>query len=79
MTVSAGKKSSLAQSDFGSVTDYDSEKGFGFIEGHFSGIEVFFHINTIKKIDPELAKKIDSGAYELGKRLGQSQLYVFLV
>ena len=43
--------------DFGVVSKYISERGFGFVRGLLLGnsTEIFFHIKTIKKADPKLA------------------------
>lgn len=48
--------------DFGLVSNYISERGFGFVRGLLLGnsSEVFFHIKTIKKTDPQLAEKLVS-------------------
>lgn len=49
--------------DFGVVKRYLSEKGFGFVSRTFAGSgskEVFFHVKTLKKTHPELAKKLSA-------------------
>ena len=48
--------------DFGSIKNYNSDRGFGFIGRTFlnPNEKVFFHIKKIKKKHPELAKKLDS-------------------
>jgi hypothetical protein len=48
--------------DFGVVSNYISERGFGFVRGLLckNTSEFFFHIKTIKKTDPQLAAKISS-------------------
>ncbi len=48
--------------DFGVVSNYISERGFGFVRGLLLGnsSEVFFHIKTIKKTDPQLAERLAS-------------------
>ena len=49
--------------DFGIVTKYHREKGFGFVTHTFragSQKEIFFHIKNIKKTHSNLAKKLDS-------------------
>lgn len=51
--------------DFGVVSNYISERGFGFVRGLLPGNspEVFFHIKTIKKTDPQLATRISSAPF----------------
>jgi cold shock CspA family protein len=46
--------------DFGKISHYLEERGFGFVSGLLLGdhSEVFFHIKTVKKTDPRLAAKI---------------------
>lgn len=48
--------------DFGVVSNYISERGFGFVRGLLLGssTEIFFHIKTIKKADPQLATMLAS-------------------
>lgn len=43
--------------DYGAVNRYFPDKGFGFVRGLLLGnnSEIFFHIKTIKKADPQLA------------------------
>lgn len=51
--------------DFGVVSNYISERGFGFVRGLLLGnsSEVFFHIKTIKKTDPQLAARLSSDPF----------------
>lgn len=46
--------------NFGIVSDYISDKGFGFVRGLLirDSSEVFFHIKTIQKSNSQLARKI---------------------
>lgn len=46
--------------DFGVVSKYFSDKGFGFVRGLLLGSssEIFFHIRTIKKTDLQLAARL---------------------
>ena len=48
--------------DFGVVSNYISERGFGFVRGLLRGSssEIFFHIKTIKRVDPQLATMLAS-------------------
>ncbi|MBW4641918.1 MAG: hypothetical protein KME23_02680 [Goleter apudmare HA4340-LM2] len=48
--------------DFGSITNYHADRGFGFVGRTFSNPngKVFFHIKKIKKKHPELAQKLDN-------------------
>lgn len=48
--------------DFGVVSNYISERGFGFVRGLLLGsrTETFFHIKTIKKADPQFATMLAS-------------------
>lgn len=48
--------------DFGTVSKYFADKGFGFVRHTFGGCgeaDVFFHIKSIKKTNPDLAAKLD--------------------
>ena len=48
--------------EFGIVSKYFADKGFGFVRHTFGGCGeagVFFHIKSIKKTSPELAAKLD--------------------
>jgi cold shock CspA family protein len=49
--------------DFGSIKGYNSDRGFGFVGHTFFNPDgkVFFHIKTIRRKHPELAKKLESG------------------
>ena len=49
--------------DFGSISKYNTDRGFGFVVGTFCNSQqrVFFHIKNIKKRYPELAQKLDNG------------------
>lgn len=51
--------------DFGVVSKYISERGFGFVRGLLLGnsTEIFFHIKTIKKADPKLATILASDSF----------------
>lgn len=53
-------KVKLMSTDFGKVSDYVSDRGFGFVKGLLLGnhSEVFFHIKTIKKTDSQLAVRL---------------------
>ncbi len=46
--------------DYGVVNRYFPDKGFGFVRGLLLGnnSEIFFHIKTIKKTDPQLAESL---------------------
>ena len=46
----------------GTIQSYNSDRGFGFINGIFSPYkyEVFFHIKKIKRKYPEIAQKLDN-------------------
>ena len=46
--------------DFGVVSKYFSDKGFGFVRGLLLGnsSETFFHIKTIEKTSSELAERL---------------------
>ena len=48
--------------DFGVVSNYISERGFGFVRGQLLGnnSEIFFHIRTIKKTDSQLASRLSN-------------------
>lgn len=48
--------------DFGVVSNYISERGFGFVRGLLLGnsSKVFFHIKTIKNTDAQLATRLSS-------------------
>lgn len=54
--------------DFGVINKYISERGFGFVRGLLlgNGSEVFFHIKTINKTDPQLAAKLSGNALGQG-------------
>lgn len=49
--------------DFGSIKNYDSNRGFGFVGCTFLNPDqkVFFHIKKIRRKYPELAQKLDGG------------------
>ncbi len=51
--------------DFGVVSNYISERGFGFVRGQLLGnsSKVFFHIKTIKKTDPQLAAMLSNDLF----------------
>ncbi|MDX7839503.1 hypothetical protein SJS76_08145 [Aeromonas caviae] len=51
--------------NFGIVSNYISDRGFGFVRGLLLGnsSEVFFHITTIKRTDPELAARLASDPF----------------
>lgn len=52
--------------DFGQVDKYIADRGFGFITRTFGSTQnenVFFHIKSIKKSDPELYSKLDNENY----------------
>lgn len=46
--------------DFGIVSNYNRERGFGFVRGLLIGnsSDVFFHIKTVKRADPQLAARL---------------------
>ena len=48
--------------DFGIVVKYNRVRGFGFISSTFSNINkpVFFHISKVRRINHELAEKLDN-------------------
>ena len=55
--------------DFGSIRDYNSERGFGYLHRTVwkyphSTSKVFFHIKKIKRKYPNLAIQLDSGIYD---------------
>lgn len=53
-----------ASTDFGIVTKYFREKGFGFVTRTFqssSQKEIFFHIKNVKKTHFDLYRRLDSG------------------
>lgn len=49
--------------DFGSIKNYNTDRGFGFVGRTFCDPngKVFFHIKKIKKKHPESAQKLDKG------------------
>lgn len=51
--------------DFGVVSNYISEQGFGFVRGLLLGnsSEIFFHIKTIKRTAPQLAARLASDPF----------------
>ena len=57
-----GERGSSVNIDFGVVSRYFSDKGFGFVRGLLLGSssEIFFHIKAIKKTDSQLAAKLVS-------------------
>ncbi len=62
-SISGGEKIQIdGKTDFGVVSNYINERGFGFIRGLLLGnkSEIFFHIKTIKKTDPQLAARLSN-------------------
>lgn len=58
--------SDVLEIDFGRVSKYFDDKGFGFVGQSIQnkiGSDIFFHIKTIKKSDPGIAKNLDDGGY----------------
>lgn len=58
--------SNITKIDFGRVGRYVEDKGFGFVSQSFHSQyedDVFFHIKTIKRSHPEIAKRLDNGGY----------------
>ena len=51
--------------DLGVISKYISERGFGFVRGLLLGnsSEVFFHINVIKKTNPQLAEMLANDSF----------------
>lgn len=51
--------------DFGIISNYTSERGFGFVRGLLLGnsSKIFFHIKTINKSDPRLATILASDSF----------------
>lgn len=58
--------SNIIEIDFGRVSWYDEDKGFGFvsnaIQSQFDD-DIFFHIKTIKMSHPDIAKQLDDGGF----------------
>lgn len=56
------------QVDFGHVQEYNTARGFGFVSRTFRNVNrqrrknVYFHIKTIKRDYPDLAKELDIGS-----------------
>lgn len=54
--------------DFGTIQNYNTERGFGFVKCTLHSKQsprgIFFHIKTIKREYYELAEKLDSGSYD---------------
>ena len=74
-TLSAGKKisfedssSNLAEIRYGTVSKYDEQRGFGFIEDENAGARTFFHITKIKKRTPPRVGHKVKYAREMGEK-----------